>query len=476
MITVMRTPKTASFSIMMLLLGLLAIGLARPTIAAETDASYSDAEVAQLMSPIALYPDTLLTHVLIAASYPLEVVQAQRWRNKHSSWSNDQLTTEGAKQGWDPSVVALLAFPDVLNKMSDDLDWTEKVGEAFVANEGQVMDSIQSLRQAAYKAGNLQDVQNIKVEQDQQRIVIVPASPTVVYVPYYDTRYVYGNWYWGAYPPVYWDPFPGYVIAPHSLFYWRGSGVHISFNFFFGGLFWHDRTVWVDYGHRHTRYIPVRRHHTLEGQRWAHRPEHRRGIHYRSTTLNQRYQPHLQRNRDSRDFDRVHNSMSNHRLQDARHYDGRDQRHTKLNEPKQPQRALPSNDRHQRELNDRSREQRQHQGTVEPHNQLRANNLQAKPELKADFNRDKGRHDEMTKPGFKSREFKTEQVRPPKVEPTRVQPQQPVVNVQRERSQPTQHEVSRPNYQQVSRSNQSMERQSQPASRGNNDRVRRHEN
>ncbi|MCH1925272.1 DUF3300 domain-containing protein [Shewanella sp. C32] len=288
------------------------------------DTAYSDAEVAQLMSPIALYPDSLLSHVLIAASYPLEVVQAQRWRAKRGDWDNDKLTDEGAKQGWDPSVVALLAFPDVLDKMSQDLDWTAKVGEAFVADEGQVMDSIQQLRQAAYKAGNLSDAQNIKVENSNERIVIVPSNPTVVYVPYYDTRYVYGDWYWGAYPPVYWRPFPGYIAATHSPFYWRHHGVSISFNFFFGHMFWHDRTVWVDYRHRYTRYTPVRRSHSYEGQRWHHRPEHRRGIHYRSATLNKRYEPKLHRPAQ-RDYRHVNDAMKNHHLRDTRHLEG--QRH-----------------------------------------------------------------------------------------------------------------------------------------------------
>ncbi|WP_052074800.1 DUF3300 domain-containing protein [Shewanella mangrovi] len=473
MITVMRTPKNASFSIILLLLALFAVGLARPTMAADDDGSYSDAEVAQLMSPIALYPDTLLTHVLIAASYPLEVVQAQRWRKQHSNWSNDQLTTEGGKQGWDPSVVALLAFPEVLDKMSNDLDWTEKVGEAFVADEGQVMDSIQGLRQSAYNAGNLKDVKNIKVEQDQQRIVIVPSSPSVVYVPYYDTRYIYGDWYWGAYPPVYWDPFPGYVVAPHSLFYWRGSGVHISFNFFFGGLFWHDRSVWVDYRHRHTRYVHVRRHHTMEGQRWEHRPEHRRGIHYRSTSLNKRYEPRFHRNRDTRDFERVHRTMSTHHLPNARHIEGRN---SKVIHSTGERRDLAEREHRQHDINNRLRDQREPNRSVTPHNQLRSTSLQPKAAPKVDFHRDRQGNDNMSKPGFRSREFKTERAQAPKAEPMRVQPRQPTMNVRSERPQRAQREISKPMHHQANRSTRSVERRSQPTTRGNNGSARRHEN
>ncbi|WP_417763946.1 DUF3300 domain-containing protein [Shewanella sp.] len=414
--------------------------------AADTnDTDYSDAEVAQLMSPIALYPDSLLSHVLIAASYPLEVVQAQRWRAKHDDWDNDKLNEEGAKQGWDPSVVALLAFPDVLDKMSQDLDWTAKVGEAFVADEGQVMDSIQQLRQAAYKAGNLTDAQNIKVESNNERIVIVPSNPTVVYVPYYDTRYVYGDWYWGAYPPVYWRPFPGYIAATHSPFYWRHSGVSISFNFFFGHMFWHDRTVWVDYRHRYTRYVPVRRSHSYEGQRWHHRPEHRRGIHYRSNVLNKRYEPKLHRP-PQRDYRHVNDAIKTHHLRDTRHIEG--QRHD-------PARAKSV------EFN-RARDQRQTQHTIHSTDRDRATDRPARQ-----FNSQKGvsTHDNTRRitterpqnrvtPATSPQRMQREHTTQPAQQPQRVQP---------ERRAPQQAQ-------------RHMESRSTSAPHRGNSQVRRHEN
>lgn len=296
-----------------LMLAITVVGYSNSAMSAEEVNSkyYSDAQLAQMLAPIALYPDTLLTHVLIASSYPLEVVEAQRWRTQHSDWSNNRLTTEGAKQGWDPSVVALLAFPNILNKMSQDLNWTSDLGEAFVADEGRVMDSIQDLRQAAYDADNLKNVAQIQASRENDRIIIVPADPQVIWVPYYDPRIIYGTWRWSAYPPFYWDPFPGYVIAPHTLFYWYNGGIRISFNFFFSTFRWHERSVWVDYGHNHYRYVPHRTSISSGGQRWVHRPEHRRGVRYQHEPLQQRYEPAYRRDRDNNRFEQVQHSLQN---------------------------------------------------------------------------------------------------------------------------------------------------------------------
>lgn len=301
----------ATQSILLLLLVLTTIGFSGRAFSADDGSSryYSDAQLAQMLAPIALYPDALLTHVLIASTYPLEVVEAQRWRKQHQDWSDNQLTNEGAKQGWDPSVVALLAFPNILDKMSQDLNWTSDLGEAFVADEGRVMDSIQDLRQAAYAADSLKNVSQIQAKRENDRIIIVPADPQVIWVPYYDPRLVYGTWRWSAYPPFYWDPFPGYVIAPHSLFYWRNGGIQISFNFFFSTFRWHERTVWVDYHHTHYRYVPYRSSISSGSQRWVHRPEHRRGVHYRHESLQQRYEPKY--HRDDNRYQQVQHSLQN---------------------------------------------------------------------------------------------------------------------------------------------------------------------
>ena len=258
-----------------------------------SSASLSQAELEQMLAPIALYPDSLLSHILIASTYPLEVVQAQRWLEDHPKLSVDQVMSRTEDKDWDPSVKALMAFPNVLQKMSEDLDWTQRLGEAFLADEAQVMDSIQSLRQQADKANSLANMDNMAITRANNQIIIEPARREVVYVPYYDPRVVYGTWRWGvAYPPVYWE-FGGYVGYPyrpsHSYFYWS-PGIHISFNYFFSSFHWHShRVVVVDHRHSH-HYRPRERYSVSYGaQPWKHKPEHRRGVVYHNPVVKERY-------------------------------------------------------------------------------------------------------------------------------------------------------------------------------------------
>jgi hypothetical protein len=181
------------------------------TIAAQ--ASFSEAQLDSLLAPIALYPDTVLSHVLIASTYPLEVVEADRWARNNSRLKGDDAVNAVDNQDWDPSVKALVAFPDILQRMSDDLDWTQQLGDAFLADEERVMDSIQKLRNRAYASGNLDKVEHVRVVREDKVIVIEPSVERVVYVPAYDTRVVYGNWWWADYPPVYWHYPSSYVFV-----------------------------------------------------------------------------------------------------------------------------------------------------------------------------------------------------------------------------------------------------------------------
>lgn len=258
-----------------------------------SSASLSQAELEQMLAPIALYPDSLLSHILIASTYPLEVVQAQRWLEDHPKLSTDQVMSRTEDKDWDPSVKALMAFPNVLQKMSEDLDWTQRLGEAFLADEAQVMDGIQSLRQQADKANSLASMENMAVTRANNQIIIEPVRREVVYVPYYDPRVVYGTWRWGvAYPPVYWE-FGGYVGYPyrpsHSYFYWS-PGIHISFNYFFSSFHWHrHKVVVIDHHHSH-HYRPRERYSVSHGaQPWKHKPEHRRGVVYHNPVVKERY-------------------------------------------------------------------------------------------------------------------------------------------------------------------------------------------
>jgi len=164
----------------------------------------------QLVAPIALYPDPLLAQVLMASTYPLEIVQADRWAKANKSLKGDALTAALDKQDWDASVKQLVSTLTVLAMMNDKLDWTQALGDAVLAQQADVMDAIQRLRAKAQANGKLETTkqQKVTVTQDQGSpiIEIEPASPEVVYVPYYDPGVVYGAWPYPAYPPYYFPP------------------------------------------------------------------------------------------------------------------------------------------------------------------------------------------------------------------------------------------------------------------------------
>lgn len=247
----------------------------------------SEAELAQTLAPIALYPDTLLTHILIASTYPIEVIQAERWLKKNSSLTATQRETEAEQNDWDISIKALLAFPQVLEKLSEDLTWMQTLGDAFLQDEARVLVSIQTLRLQADQAGSLANMDNVKVIKDQTIIIIKPAQAEIIYVPYYDTRVVYGRWHWSHYPPVYWRN-PHYYAAHHGYFYW-GHGVRIRSQFYFSAFHWHKRHVIVNHYNRtayQSRQKIVTSH---QAKRWDHQPKHRRGVAYSSGRLKQKY-------------------------------------------------------------------------------------------------------------------------------------------------------------------------------------------
>lgn len=264
-------------------------------------ASFSEAQLDSLLAPIALYPDTVLSHVLIAATYPLEVVEADRWARSNKKLTGDDAVNAVDHKDWDPSVKALVAFPDILQRMSDDLDWTQQLGDAFLVDEEGVMDSIQKLRNKAYASGNLDKVEHVRVIREEKTIVIEPSVERVVYVPAYDTRVVYGNWWWSDYPPVYWHYPSSYVFV--SGFYW-GPRVHIGPRFYFSGLHWHQRRVVVvdhhHHGHRFYDSRSVVRHH--QAKHWHHNPVHRRGVAYYDNHTRERFNSPRESYRDSRQY------------------------------------------------------------------------------------------------------------------------------------------------------------------------------
>lgn len=247
---------------------------------------FSQEELDQMLAPIALYPDQLLTQILMAATYPLEVVKAARWSRAHPGLEGDEAVRAAANEDWDPSVKSLVAFPRVLAMMDERIDWTEQLGEAFLAQEPHVLETIQSLRRRAYDAGNLRSNTDTLVTEEGSSILIAPASPTVVYVPYYDPWVIYGTWWWPAYPPVYWTPWPGYVYPGVSVGIYWGTGVVLSTNFFFGTFDWHRHHVDVAYVNNYYYHPRVTYSAPLP---WYHEPAHRHGVPYRHEELRRRY-------------------------------------------------------------------------------------------------------------------------------------------------------------------------------------------
>jgi Protein of unknown function (DUF3300) len=190
----------------------------------------SPQELQQLVAPIALYPDALVAQILAASTYPTEIVEADRWMERHSDLKGEKLAKEVDKQDWDPSVKALAQFPSVLENMDKNLSWTSSLGEAYANQPENVTNAVQEMRQQAQKAGHLNSNEQERVTTQESSIVIEPANPEVVYVPAYDPWLVYGAPII-AYPG--WYPVPG--------IFWGGVGLSFGVGFgigYFGGFGW----------------------------------------------------------------------------------------------------------------------------------------------------------------------------------------------------------------------------------------------
>jgi len=274
--------------------GLLAVLLTLPSAGAQNRPAFTPEELDQMLAPIALYPDPLLSQILMAATYPLELVQAARWSRANPHLKGQDAVRAVEPMDWDPSVKSLVAFPQILHRMDEQLDWTQRLGEAVLAQEPHVMEAIQGLRQRAERSGNLRSNEQVRVTRQEEQILIEPAQPQVVYVPYYDPAVVYGPWWWPAYPPVYWGPPPGYYAWPG--FFW-GTGVAVSWGFFFGHFDWHHRHVKVV----HVVHQPhVRTVTHSKPVKWQHDPVHRRNVPYRHTALRQQFGQHPAARGDAR--------------------------------------------------------------------------------------------------------------------------------------------------------------------------------
>jgi hypothetical protein len=233
---------------------------------------FTKQQLDQMLAPIALYPDDLLSNVLMASTYPLDVVEAQRWLSvpENASLQGDALVDALKSKDWDPSIKALVQFPDVLKMMSDQLDWTQNLGNAFLAQQDQVMDQVQFLRSKADSSGHLKSNSQQTVKQQDGAYVIQPANPDTVYVPVYEPSVVYGTWWYPDYPPYYWG-YPGAVFT--DGFFWGAAGIAIA-----GGIWgwnhwdWHNRRIDID-ANRWNRIDVNRR--NISNNVWKHDPKHR---------------------------------------------------------------------------------------------------------------------------------------------------------------------------------------------------------
>jgi hypothetical protein len=233
-----------------------------------------------LVAPIALYPDELLANMVAAATYPLEVVEADRWIKEKKNLKGDTLKAEVDKKGWDDSVKALTATPSVLDMMSDKLDWTKSLGDAMLAQQADLMDAIQRLREKAKAnnklVSNKQQKVTVKQQEGKQVIVIEPNDPNTMYVPYYEPATVYGAWPYEEYPPYYFG-YPSYIgagVVAAGIAFGTAWAIGRWGNYWGGGCNWGNRNVYVN--HRTTSV-------------WNHNPAHRQGVRYNNVNVQQRF-------------------------------------------------------------------------------------------------------------------------------------------------------------------------------------------
>jgi len=291
----MKKAKAYMRLVSWLIIGLLALPL---ELMAQGDGgapppAFQQAELEQILAPVALYPDDVLSQILMASTYPLEIVEADRWVKQNGSLKGDALAAALEKQKWDPSVKSLVNFPQVLAMMSDKLEWTSKLGNAFLSQQPDVMKAVQTLRQKAKDSGNLTTTKEQKVIVEKETIIIQPANPQVVYVPTYNPVVVYGAWPYPAYPPYYYYP-PGYVAAASAFSFAAGVAVGVAWGYAWGNCNWHGNTVNVNVNKNITinnninRNVYAKQYQGGSGA-WQHDPSHRQGVAYPNTATAQRY-------------------------------------------------------------------------------------------------------------------------------------------------------------------------------------------
>jgi hypothetical protein len=323
-ITTMGRSKLCAWLLVLLLAAPLPTAAQQP---AGTAGAFTPEQLEQIAAPVALYPDPLLAQVLMASTYPLEVSQAARFVKDNANLKGDQLNEKLKEQTWDDSVKSLVSFPQILSLMDGKLDWVQKLGDAVLGQQKELLDAVQRLRARAQKEGNLKSTPEQKVtvepaaaaappaagqapaapsqtvvvqQQPAQVIKIEPASPEVVYVPAYNPTVVYGAWPYPAAPPYYPYP-PGYAFGAAALSFGVGMAVGAAV---WGNCNWGGGNVDVDVN-RNTNFSKNVNRSDVASQRsarvqqgqgqggnrsqWQHNPENRKGVQYRDQATQQRY-------------------------------------------------------------------------------------------------------------------------------------------------------------------------------------------
>jgi len=288
-------------------------------------ATISPDQLDSLVAPVALYPDPLLAQVLAASTYPLEIIQLQQWLGNNKGLKDKALADAVAKESWDPSVQALAALPDVVNRLANDIQWTTDLGNAFLAQQSEVMDAVQRMRKKAQEKGNLSSTEQQKVEtqviEGKSTIIIEQANPQVIYVPSYDPVVVYGPAFY-PYPPIYYPPV-GYYAAGMAISFGVGMAMGAFWSGGWGwGCGWGGNNIYVNRNNSFNRNTNIgggnrnnigggrngigggnrgdfggnrgnlgNRPSQLPagGDRWQHNPEHRGGTPYRDRTTADRF-------------------------------------------------------------------------------------------------------------------------------------------------------------------------------------------
>jgi Protein of unknown function (DUF3300) len=272
-------------------------GLSQATAGPSPGAPLTPQQFDNLVAPIAIYPDPLVAEVLAASTYPMEVAEAEQWVRDHANWKPSKLMEKARKENWDPSVQGLVAFPQVLERMTQDMSWTTQLGNAFLAQQADVMQAVQRMRAEAEAKGTLhstpQEVVTTQNQGGQQAITIEPTDPDLWYVPTYNPVYIWGPPVWGAYPPLL---YPGIDVG---LGWYPG----VDLGLYFGGWGgwgwggwgwapnWYGGTVFVDHSFLHRYGFRGSGMGYLGNSVWMHNPEHRLGVPYANRAVAGRFEP-----------------------------------------------------------------------------------------------------------------------------------------------------------------------------------------